>query len=336
MEKQKKIAIVRTDKIGDVVLTLPLVKEIISHYPNSIVDFIVQEYTLPIVKFNQHIHKVYSIPNKLIDITKFFLNNKYDIIITVKPEFNIAFAAFLARIPVRIGTAFRLYSFLFNKKVYHHRKESKKNELEYNFELLKPLGINATPDFKNVDYGLKIPIELQKSVAEKYLSGTIFNPNYKTIIIHPGSGKSSIDLPIYKFKELTKLLTELNANIIVTGNHNEREICDTISHNNVINLSGKLNLKEFTALVSFCDILISNSTGPIHLAAALDKWTIGFYPLVKECSVTRWGPYTSKRIIFTPNNSQCPHNTLEQCKINKCMETISINDVYNSIVKIIR
>ena len=70
MEKQKKIAIVRTDKIGDVVLTLPLVKEIISHYPNSIVDFIVQEYTLPIVKFNQHIHKVYSIPNKLIDITK--------------------------------------------------------------------------------------------------------------------------------------------------------------------------------------------------------------------------------------------------------------------------
>lgn len=335
MKDIKKIAIIRTDKIGDVILTLPLVKAIKNFLPNSIIDFIAQDYTLPLIKFNKYLDNTFSIPTKFKDKYLFFKKSNYDAIITVKPEFDIALATFLAKIPIRVGTAYRFYSFLFNHKIYHHRKEALKNELEYNFDLLTPFGYNFNPNFENIDYGLQIPQDLITHIKNDILANTNYNSNYKTIIVHPGSGKSSLDLPIDKFKSLTEKLSHLsNINIIVTGNHSEKIICDAISHPNTINLAGKLNLEEFTALCSIGDILISNSTGPIHIAAALGKWTVGFYPLVKECSITRWGPYTKKRFLFTPNNN-CSHSTLDECRKNKCMDTINIDEVYNTIFELI-
>lgn len=336
MKDIKKIAIIRTDKIGDVVLTLPLIKAIKSFLPNSTVDFIAQDYTLPLVKFNKYLDNVFSIPTKLKEKYLFFKNSNYDVIITVKPEFDIALAAFLAKIPIRIGTAYRFYSFLFNHKIYHHRKDAIKNELEYNFDLLAPFGYDSTPNFDNIDYGLQIPQDLVNHIKHNILSKTNYNPDFKNIIIHPGSGKSSLDLPIEKFKLLTEKLSNLpNTNIIVTGNHNEKPICDAISQLTTINLADKLNLEEFIALCSISDIFISNSTGPIHIAAALGKWTVGFYPLVKECSITRWGPYTKKRFLFTPNNNNCSHSSLDECRKNKCMDTINIDEVYNTIFELI-
>jgi ADP-heptose:LPS heptosyltransferase len=158
----------------------------------------------------------------------------------------------------------------------------------------------------------------------------------KIIIVHPGSGGSAIDLPLEKFSELVKSLSLLNeVNIIITGNEDEKNICSTISSNtNAIDLSGKFNLSEIICLIRLSEIFISNSTGPIHIAAALGKSTVGFYPKIRACSPERWGPYTRKKVIFTPE-IECNDCTREQCERLNCMNSIDIDNVTKEVTKLI-
>ena len=207
---------------------------------------------------------------------------------------------FFAKIKKRIGTGYRWYSFLFNKRVYEHRKYAEKHELEYNVNLLKEIGIHEKTSSTNVNFDIRINSENQDKINLLFKSEKI-NSDDKLVIIHPGSGGSSVDLPTEKMIELTKMLSEIDdLKIMITGDSSEIELCEKfILNESIINMAGKLNLSELKALLNQVDIFISNSTGPIHIAAALEKFTVGFYPKILACSPQRWGPFTDKKAIFS-------------------------------------
>jgi heptosyltransferase-2 len=108
-----------------------------------------------------------------------------------------------------------------------------------------------------------------------------------------------------------------------------------IVHNSVKNLAGKLNLSQLTTLISVADIFISNSTGPIHIASAMDKYVIGFYPKILSCSVQRWGPYTEKRTIFSPT-IDCSNCSRRQCEKLDCMNSIDIGRVFDECITVLK
>jgi ADP-heptose:LPS heptosyltransferase len=130
---------------------------------------------------------------------------------------------------------------------------------------------------------------------------------------------------------------ELNTQIILTGTQSEKPLCDELiirksPDKKIKNFAGNFNLQELTALIDKCSIFISNSTGPIHIAAALGKYTIGFYPKIPACSAERWGPYTRKRAIFKPE-IECSNCTREQCEELDCMNSIKVTDIFAQIEK---
>jgi ADP-heptose:LPS heptosyltransferase len=127
----------------------------------------------------------------------------------------------------------------------------------------------------------------------------------KIVIIHPGSGGSSVDIPKEKLIELTRMISKLkNITIVITGSKNESELCREFEvSETVINLSGQLDLSLLKALINKANIFISNSTGPMHIAAALGVYVIGFFPKIFSCSQKRWGPYTEKKTIFLDRKS---------------------------------
>ena len=67
-------------------------------------------------------------------------------------------------------------------------------------------------------------------------------------------------------------------------------------------MTGKLNLRELLILTDHTELFISNSTGPVHIAGALNKKIIGFYPNEKPMSETRWGPLGNNVIVIKPNS----------------------------------
>lgn len=339
MNELKNILIVRTDRIGDVVLTLPMAGIIKSHYPNCRVSFLVREYTSPFLFEHPSIDDVFILKEKngkilINENINFLTNQKFDAVFIVKATLELAWILYKSKIKYRIGTGYRWYSFLFNKKVLIHRKSGDKHELEYNIEMLEQIGINedVTPD--NVCFNIQIDNDSKQKINSLFNNNNIKDEKIK-IIIHPGSGGSAFDLPKGKMKKLVnRLAHELNVEIIITGNENEKELCKYIVENlKVSDFSGKLNLKEMIALIDSSDILVANSTGPIHIAAALGKFVVGFYPTIHSMSKNRWGPYTRKRKIIEPEN--CKNLSTNEFLEKDCMNRININDVLNSIKNII-
>ncbi|MFH0735008.1 MAG: glycosyltransferase family 9 protein [bacterium] len=336
MIKNNNILIIRTDRIGDVVLTLPLAQKIKKFNPKAKLIFMVKEYTKPIVELNPYVDKIITIDNlSFMDILNIFKKEKFDTVIHVYPKLKFALCSFLAGIENRIGTGYRYYSLLFNKKVFEHRKSGNKHELEYNLQLLKEIGIGDNIINDSVDFSIH-PDKESIAKINTFLIDREIDNKLPTIIIHPGSGGSAIDMPIGKFYELVVLLAQsLQFNVLITGSQNENDICEKlVVSKNVHNFSGKLSLKELIALINISDMLIANSTGPIHLAAALNKNVIGFYPKFNECSELRWGPYTTKKSIFLPTIG-CNNCSREQCEKLNCMNSIDVNKVFKQIKQVL-
>lgn len=331
MGNPKNILIVRTDRIGDVVLTLPLVSILKKYFPDAKISFLLRNYTLPLAQDNSCIDEVITLEEKngiteIISNTK-KLRSKFDTCIVAYPTFRIALIMFLAGIKVRVGTGYRWYSFLFNKKIYDHRKVSEYHELEYNVRLLKALGINENVNPSNVQFNLHSSKE-SRQIIESELKSRKVDLSKKIIILHPGSGGSSIDLPWESMKLLiVKMAHELDVEILITGSSNEAELCNSLIVNEKTkNLAGLFELKEMIALIGKAEILIANSTGPIHIAAALGKNVIGFYPKIVSCSDKRWGPYTNRKKNFSPTIN-CSNCSREQCEELDCMSSINIDEV---------
>jgi len=338
MIEPKNILIVRTDGIGDVVLSLPLAGLIKKYYPDCKVTFLLRNYTKELTDEHPNINEVIIIKenNGKIPVSSNVNQLKkksFDSCIVVYPTLVTALIVYLSRINIRVGSGYRWYSFLFNRRVYEHRKYAEKHELEFNVSLLKIFGINESVTPNNVKFDIKINPTTLDSVKKK-LSNYGVDLTKKIIIAHPGSGGSAVDLPLEKFAEIVSSLINLEkAAVIVTGSENEKEICDLISgDSNVVKLAGKLNLSELAALISCCSVFISNSTGPIHIAAALGIFTIGFYPKILACSAKRWGPYTTKKAVFLPE-IECENCTREQCERIDCMNSINYEGVIKEVKK---
>ncbi|MCF8412221.1 MAG: glycosyltransferase family 9 protein [Melioribacteraceae bacterium] len=340
MKKSKNILIIRTDRIGDVVLTLPMAEILKKKYRDSKITFLLREYTEPLARNNKFIDQIITLksdPRELSfsEINEIFKNQNFNMVFVVSPEPKLALAAFINRVNVRIGSGYRWYSFLFNRKIYEHRKYGRKHELEHNIEMLKSIGINHQITTKNVHFNIHSDIK-SGQIVQNWLKSKNLGNGLKTVIVHPGSGGSAVDLPINSMKELVfKLASELNINLIISGSKAEIDLCNDVKgKSNAIVVAGEFNLEEFIALIANSDMLIANSTGPIHIAAALGKWVVGFYPKVASCSETRWGPYSKKKIIFEPE-TDCRNCTVKQCAETKCMNSININKVFEQIKSII-
>ena len=341
MISPEKILVVRTDRIGDVVLSLPLAEIIKKQYPKSKISYFLREYTSPLLEQNPFIDEVIIAEesegkislNKNLEKIK---SKGFDTCIVVNPTFKISLLMFLAGIKQRIGTGYRWYSILFNEKVFEHRKYAEKHELEYNIGLLQKIGIQKSDFTEKIQFHLYVSEGSSKSI-EKLLIDNGFKAGNKLVIIHPGSGGSSVDLPKEKLIELTRRLSELkNVSIAITGNQNEVKLCKEFEVSEaVINLAGKLDIALLKALIKKSDLFIANSTGPLHIAAAFGIYVIGFYSKILSCSEKRWGPYTENKTVFTPTIN-CSNCTRQQCEKLQCMNSIDIGRVFEQTKSVLK
>ena len=341
MISPENILVVRTDRIGDVVLSLPLAEIIKRKYPKSRVSYFLRGYTSPLLEQNPFIDEVIIADESGGKISfnqnlKKIKSKEFDTCVVVNPTFKISLVMFLAGIKHRIGTGYRWYSLLFNEKVFKHRKYAEKHELEYNLGLLNKIGIQKSDLPDKIQFYLYVSEESSEKI-KMLLNESGFKAGNKLVIIHPGSGGSSVDLPKEKFIELTKRLSESeNVSIVITGNKNEVDLCKEYEINkSVINLAGKLDISLLKALIKKADLFIANSTGPIHIAAAFGIYVIGFYSKILSCSEKRWGPYTENKTVFTPTIN-CSNCTRQQCEKLQCMNSIDIGRVFDETKSVLK
>ncbi|MBS1494899.1 MAG: glycosyltransferase family 9 protein [Bacteroidetes bacterium] len=305
-ENIKKIVVSRTDNLGDVILTLPLITQIKKNFPDASVTFLVKKYVHDLIKDYPGINEFAFIDdlNDSSKLKKFFKQGEFDLLINVYPRFEIALAAFLAGVKIRVGTGYRWYSYLFNKRNHEHRKTAEKHEAVYNLNLLKTI-THSKNDFP-VEFNFQISEDEIKNLRDKLLKKS-FDINSDYIIIHIPSKGSAAKLSKEKFVEYINAFNSefKNVKVIFTGVSEERdEIVSVIAgiseKDNLVNLCGELTLSELKVLINKSKLFVSNSTGPIHIAGALNKNIIGFYPHHLPASKTRWQPLSKNTVILEP------------------------------------
>ncbi len=311
-------------------------------FPQAHVAMLIRRYTSELVEDNPFVDSILYYDEDNGVLTPFFeliqkvREQNFDVVIHTQPRPRLGFLTKLAQIPIRIGTGYRWYSFLFNRKVYDHRKDSKHHELEYNLRLLVPLGIAV--DGLRIEPTLSIKQDILNSISnmlEKHGIGV----EQKLVILHPGSGGSARDWSAQKFGDLAHRLGNISSvRVVITGKKDEEHLVNeivSIAGSKVIPMIDIGGLREFAALSKSASLFVANSTGPIHIAAAVGTPVIGLYPQLTSQNEVRWGPYTKNKTVFTPKNKPVDCNVcqLQKTKICECMETISVEDVFQAALK---
>ncbi len=327
------ILLVRNDRLGDTILSLPTVTALKKWYPNKKIHFLSAPFIAPLMNCIEGIDTVISAPDygcsiSLKQLQKLPIQTAF----CLRPTLSNVLTLFRAGIPERVGTSRRLYSSLFTHRINQSRRDSNKHEADLNLELLEEMGITGTRQFP--------PIQLPKSVTDKVdklLELNVRKKNRPIIIIHPGSGGSAREWSVRYFQIVADTLSkEIDVNIIVTGSPSELEKCSIVGSNNHADLSGKTDLLELTVLIQKADLFISNSTGPLHLAGMIGTKVIGIYPPIQDCLPSRWGPYTHPEQALMPDLpicQKCHPGAFSSCE---CLENLLPATVIQKAVSLLQ
>lgn len=301
-----RILISRSDKLGDLILTLPLIESVKASYPECLVDVLASDYAAPVLENNVCINNVIKINNASLKNDKDYRdklcenlqNNNYRVALLVYPDKIISKIIFKSKIPIRIGTARRFKSIYFTRFLFHSRKANKRHESEYNLDFLR--------FFKQTKLITKPRIYLKDeelNAARKILSEVNISDSF--IVLHPGSGGSADSWPLGHFIKLCYILKKQNCSVVLTGSSEGKKEIDKLAEKKavpLINLAGKTDIRTLAGLLSLADVVVANSTGPLHLAAAVGTRVIGLYPHTQAMSPVRWGPLgTGHQVILPPD-----------------------------------
>lgn len=327
----KKILISRTDGIGDVILTLPLAGYIKKQNPDIEILFLGNSYTKDVVTCSENIDvfidcdflKTLSIKQAALFLKDFNI----DVVLHVFPDKNVSEICKNANIPIRVGTTNRFFHWLYcNKLVILSRRNSNLHEAELNFFLLKPILKNffVKKNILHNYYAFNKIKPLQNKIFE------LIDKQKTNIILHPKSNGSSKEWKLEHYKELIKKLEQTNCHIFITGaGKSTEEIINHFPNSKfVTNLAGLMTLSELISFIAKCDVLISASTGPLHIAAACGIKALGMYPSKKPINAGRWAPLGVKATIIS-NKKDCNYcRKTQECL---CMNDISPEMVFDKI-----
>lgn len=316
-----KILAVRNDRFGEFLLTIPAICALKQNFPNSRLTLAVDPYVQPIAKRIAVVDEVATWENRkhtfseIVRFSQTLKQERYGLCVIFNPskEFNII--SFLAGIPLRIGYN-RKWGFLLNRRIEDKKCAGLKHEVAYNLDLLQVLG-------KNFDsLGIQFPLEIKPEDFSQKLKDEIEAGNDNFIVLHPWASNKEKEWPIEHFKELTlRLYAQTKIKFVLIGGKEEAKRAENFpSEVPVVNLVGKTTLIELAALLKKAKLLITNDSGPMHLAAVVGTpVTAIFRKSPQAVSARRWGPVGNNKAIVE----------------NDCLSNITVDEVLHDSKKLL-
>jgi len=330
----KRILIMRTDRIGDVLLSTPVIKALREAYPYSYLAMMVSPYAREIVEGNPYLdevilydkdsqHKSWISSFKL---ARQLASKRFDLAIILHPTNRVHLLAYLCGIPMRIGYD-RKFGFLLTNRLKHLKQRGEKHELDYNLDMVEYLGIE--PKSKQLFMPIKEDSEQWvKVLLEK--SGISFKD--KLLGLHPGASCPSKVWPLERFAEVAdRLADKYGFKVIIVSGKNDSAKAKVVAQamkSPAVNLAGETSLSQLACLLKRCALFISNDSGPVHLAVAVGVPVISIFGRQQAgLSPKRWGPLGAKDKVLH-KSAGCIECLAHNCvKSFACLKAITVEDV---------
>ncbi|WP_319369838.1 glycosyltransferase family 9 protein [uncultured Ilyobacter sp.] len=333
----KKIIVSRTDKIGDLVLSIPSFYMLRKMYPNSDITVLVRKYNYEIVKNLPCINRVIKIDDyrqkDLIEKIKHF---NADVFIALYNDGFVSKLAKASKAKWKIGPISKLNSiFTYNKGIRQKRSLSVKNEAEYNLDLIKKLD----PELFEKKYEINNTIFLEnrhEKAAEVFMMEN--NIDGPVLIINPFMGGSAKNISDEEYVDLLKEIKEKISliNIIITCHISEEdrgeEIVKKIGKNGIFLFANGGDLLNLAAIISKADLYLGGSTGPTHIAASMKRSIVAIYPNKKTQHPVRWGVFGWKDVEYIIPDENNPKEDYSNKHFDSYNSEIK-NKIVNTVIK---
>lgn len=316
-----KFLVIRFSSIGDIVLTSPVVRCLREQVDGAEIHFVVKKKHRAIVESNPNIARVHVFDRNIVDLIEKLKAEQFDYIIDLHQNFR----------STRIKSRLKIPSFTFEKL----------NILKY---LLVNFKINRLPDKHIVDRyletvsvfdvendgkGLDFFIPRDDEFDKSRLPDSFRNGYVAFVIAGTYATKK---LPSSKVAEICN---SINQPVVLLGGNNEKKIGEQISaqsNGRVVSFAGKISLHESASLVRDANVVLTNDTGLMHIAAAFQKKILSFWGnTVPEFGMVPYQPHPVSKIVQVEDLKCRPCSKLgyQKCpkKHFKCMNEIEVAEV---------
>ena len=310
-KKVKNIVLFRLDRIGDFVLSLPVLDSLKLEYPEAKITLVVRPYLKGLTGMIRSIDNVCyyeSFTKTIRELRK----EQYDIAIDLIVDWKIktALLTFFSGATVRAGFKWGFRELLFTHSVDHVIGGSMTAK---SLELLKVLNISPKVTIPKIN-----TVPLKKEL----------------VTVHPGAFHKSRTWEKKKFAELAgKIANNLGEKVIIIGGEGDRTDVEEISRIAGSNVTSDINdLKGLVEVLLKSKVLICNNSGPLHLASALGVPTVS---TLGPADHETWFPIGEKNVVIS-KDLECSGCSLAECGIHKCMELITVEEMFEAVESIIR
>lgn len=326
-----KIVVRGTNWIGDAVMQIPALRELRRLFPEAHITLATRAWAKGIFQDVDFIDDILTIEPKesVFKQAKKWRKKKFDLAILFTNSFQTALVSRLAKVKTRFGYVNEGRSFLLTNSIEKPTWKDEKHEIYYYLNLIAEVEKHyfAKVSEQILIFDLTVS-ETRKTEARKILKKHGADLSKKLVAFCPGSTNSRAKRwQSESYAKLNdKLQTELNANVILIGDESEIDVSLEVAEKSrfaPIVLTGKTSLSESTAILSLCDLMVSNDTGPAHISAALGTKTIVIFGPTNPKTTYPIGAEIIRKEV------ECSPCMLRDCPIDhRCLTRISADEVF--------
>ena len=303
LSKNSRLLFIRTDRLGETLLNLPAVAALQAALPGCSVTLLVHPDLEPLLSGAPGFG-VLSVPpgaggpwwSRAWRLGRALSPRRFDAALISNPKQELHAAVWLAGIPVRVGYN-RKWGCLLTHRLNDRKALGDRHEVESNLDLVRALGLPAQafpwhfPPFSQEQAEVFRLPEWQGDQS----SGPF-------IAVHPFSSNPVKRWPAERYRELfRRLAAQAGTRVVVVGGPEERGGVSAVlpPGTPAVNLVGRLTLRQLAARLQRAQLLISNDSGPVHLASAVGTRTVVLFGAAHPAAgPIRWGPWGSGHAVF--------------------------------------
>jgi heptosyltransferase-2 len=336
----KRILIVQTAFLGDVILTTPLIRAVRGLFPDSFISFLLIPETKQVLDNNPHVNEVLVYDKRarrgagaFLQIVSEARKCQFDLALIPHRSFRSALLASLAGIPLRIGFDTSAGSFLLNRKV---RYCSDAHEVERNLSLISEF--NPT----NRDFAPEMfPSPDDVSRVRQMLIDSGVREQDRIVAVAPGSVWATKRWLPERFAQACDLLmSRAKAKVVLLGSEDDLALCRQIAgltKRKPVILAGTADVLRSAAAISLCRVVVSGDSAPVHMASAMRKPVVAIFgSTVPEFG---FGPYGVDHVIVQRmlDCRPCGIHGKKKCPQGhfRCMKEITADEVFNAALSLI-
>ncbi len=365
IENISKILVVRSDKIGDVVLTTPAIAALRKRFPQAKITGVVSSVAAEVYRSNPHLDSYivldpvsYSGFLGFWRLVQRLRAERAQAAVVFQAWMPVGLAVLLSGARYRIGPLSKWWSWLcYNYGRRQNRSAVEMHEADYNIQLLRELGVTVADTWEKTNLSVNPDSRL---AALRFFQEKGLSHRFKTVAIHPGMAGSALNWPESHYIHLGRRLVR-RYNVLVTGGPGEEALVERVFqgiarqqsyHPDIPTFSkyvGENGLAETIAILDQCAGVVAPSTGPMHLAVALGKLVVTIFPPIKVQSAVRWGPYgvpigtnlgiepedTASVLVPDVNCGEDFRCALSACIYYPCMPRVSVDDVETQLLALL-